>query len=560
MKKMCFNWFAVGFFLLALCLLPAGCEGTNDDGVIDESIDNDDERNLLASEFKFYIQVEPGKTPEGSASESTAGAVSPSAGLVKSVAGAGEDWAAKAGIEDLTAQVVAVDMQGNIKGFSELTTGIKKNGFIKITLENTDTTYKFLVLMGLRDPAAEDLTLLMSGYKNTKPSAHSKMKIPVTMSPLVVDTKFVKKTTGAEPAIEKEPVARGLVTLDSQLKWDVKWTISGKGVTNLINAGWPTLITRNNTDLKLWKGGRWSTENTEKLFKRVEEVTSNLAKTVPGNIKVEIVGDISGFVSDTDINGAKIVVDTKSEEVFDYPVDAVNFNLKYVPFDKYEYVNWTDFGYTSSTPVWIIRNGLNDNPQDDETVLEVDKDWKTASAAGKNGNGSVRFKVENQQRYWLAEVTDDWEYVGPVEPGKGPSWYEPKRGSFEDSAGRTWLWVLIGVSVWDAYRNRLLTTEESNAVLEFKVDRDHIVSAKAEIVKGPGPWTYPLLEDYHSNPSFADNVDISPDSNGTKKLVFEMDGSDFVSCVSHVPVKVTFGDWTETYDVVTFANIKNSYQ
>jgi hypothetical protein len=67
---------------------------------------------------------------------------------------------------------------------------------------------------------------------------------------------------------------------------------------------------------------------------------------------------------------------------------AAYFNLPYKPLaDK----SWKNFpGEPETPPEWIIRNGLNDKPQDGDTDFQALAGGDTA----KNGNGAVRFTVE----------------------------------------------------------------------------------------------------------------------------------------------------------------------
>ncbi|MDR2245479.1 MAG: hypothetical protein LBE17_02205 [Treponema sp.] len=73
----------------------------------------------------------------------------------------------------------------------------------------------------------------------------------------------------------------------------------------------------------------------------------------------------------------------------------VNFNLEYVPFNLASpsvwlpYNNTSFFDLSTGAPVWVIRNGLNDRPQDENTTFVPD-----ALGAGKNGNGGVLASVK----------------------------------------------------------------------------------------------------------------------------------------------------------------------
>jgi hypothetical protein len=64
-------------------------------------------------------------------------------------------------------------------------------------------------------------------------------------------------------------------------------------------------------------------------------------------------------------------------------VGSANFNLEYVPFG--EKANWGG----QNKPVWIIRNGVNDEPQNTNTTFADSAVWNGTT----NGNGAVAFAV-----------------------------------------------------------------------------------------------------------------------------------------------------------------------
>jgi hypothetical protein len=71
---------------------------------------------------------------------------------------------------------------------------------------------------------------------------------------------------------------------------------------------------------------------------------------------------------------------------------SVNFNLEYVPFSLDDEDAWKNVAekLEGGLPVWIIRNGLNNLPQDDKT--DFDNFGKTGHG-DKNGNGAAAFAV-----------------------------------------------------------------------------------------------------------------------------------------------------------------------
>jgi hypothetical protein len=71
--------------------------------------------------------------------------------------------------------------------------------------------------------------------------------------------------------------------------------------------------------------------------------------------------------------------------------DAVNFNLDFTPIPPIPETGWNGFtDVRGETPAgWIIRNGVNDKPQDTGTNFCETADWKTTA----NGNGAAVFAV-----------------------------------------------------------------------------------------------------------------------------------------------------------------------
>jgi hypothetical protein len=83
-----------------------------------------------------------------------------------------------------------------------------------------------------------------------------------------------------------------------------------------------------------------------------------------------------------------------------------NFNLKYAPFgitdkDVWKGYNPEDMKWEDTTlgfPQWIIRNGVNDKPQDEDTSFPKAVSQATEDpwfSGGKNGNGAVVFSVKS---------------------------------------------------------------------------------------------------------------------------------------------------------------------
>jgi hypothetical protein len=112
----------------------------------------------------------------------------------------------------------------------------------------------------------------------------------------------------------------------------------------------------------------------------------------------------------------------------------VNFNLKYVPLDKRDAAAWQSADGTAlskffvdpnfTVPEWVIRNGINDDPQNGET------NFGSASlpTTGVNWNGAAPFTVA----YVQSTPPDGW-IDGPDDPthgngnpdGTDPNWKDP---------------------------------------------------------------------------------------------------------------------------------------
>jgi hypothetical protein len=100
-------------------------------------------------------------------------------------------------------------------------------------------------------------------------------------------------------------------------------------------------------------------------------------------------------------SGNKITLDLSSYTGTVGNTGSANFNLTYVPFSLNESAKWTvvksakfsdmvlDEIPLDGIPHWIIRNGVNDAPQDGNTTFDSNSTWDGTA----NGNGAVAFTV-----------------------------------------------------------------------------------------------------------------------------------------------------------------------
>jgi uncharacterized protein YjdB len=171
------------------------------------------------------------------------------------------------------------------------------------------------------------------------------------MYPLVVDTKF--KTTNTN--ITVNTVDDGIFSLLPE-SWKVEWTVGGKDGNGF-------------TDLE-------AARKTASLFK------DPIARVGTGAAQNSGINEPNGRV--ITLNLGALQVENEG---------SANFNLKYVPFSLNSADKWAGFtalNKKEGVPVWIIRNGINDQAQNSNTDFSSPgTDW----AGTKNGNGAVAFKV-----------------------------------------------------------------------------------------------------------------------------------------------------------------------
>jgi hypothetical protein len=292
------------------------------------------------------------------------------------------------------AQLIVVDAGGNIVAFDEARRGSshENEAILKVESLTLGETYYFLLLMGHweRDYAKEKgisgedyiyagnpPTLLAAGMKEQKVTGNGKLTI--AMWPIVVDTVFISEKGEIAGPVVNTGTPKEVVLPPSgwKAKWTIKRGVTGNGLTGLIQA--QKAINSKAGDALLLRSAKT-------LVKDNANVTWEDA-VLNGNVITRSIKNTTGFES---LGNA----------------GSVNFKLEYVPFNLTGGGTnpWTEFDKKSAfnleggnAPVWIIRNGVNDEPQNEDTDFNSFHHLVTPPAAvrtpGANGNGAVRYKV-----------------------------------------------------------------------------------------------------------------------------------------------------------------------
>jgi hypothetical protein len=286
-----------------------------------------------------------------------------------------------------------------------------KLGFNNITFGKT---YAFLILLGHweRDYSSEtdatykyketkSPTLLAAGF--TSRLVTGSATITVSMWPLVVDTTFT--TTDTDVAVASQTVQPSVTSYVPSkpslfpVDWTVTWTIP------------------HNTSTKA--------AAFTKLLEAQQVQTG--ASALPTSLSVKtkktivtgdgIMGTAGVTTTSTTTTGNTITLDIKSYTAGITQLGtskAVNFNLEYVPFNITAGASWTSFNSSSNfdlngePPVWIIRNGINDEAQDANTSFAASANWKS----GTNGNGAVSFGIAADTTGTALTISDE-SFYGP---------------------------------------------------------------------------------------------------------------------------------------------------
>jgi hypothetical protein len=304
-------------------------------------------------------------------------------------------------------QVIAVDKaDGTIAGFHEVRRIGLSQSAVSLTLNGlvSGHTYGILLLQGHweRDYAAETgddnyaytanpPTLLSAGYQDVTFSGGGTATI--TVWPIYVDTVFTAGSLSAEPAVNAEkPEAVSLAASPWNVNWKVLRGASGtfSGLGDLIQtqkaAGFESeslLVTGKKA--AVWTGADAPDEDAPDEDANAPDALDSL--TFTGHTVTLPLADYTDL-SQIGKGG------------------AVNFALHFAPFNLTEgwaaYDGASVFDLAAGPPEWVIRNGLNDMPQDDKTDFAY---FGNVPVEMANGNGAVRFAVADPQQAAAGELT-----------------------------------------------------------------------------------------------------------------------------------------------------------
>ncbi|MDR1108119.1 MAG: hypothetical protein LBL19_03700 [Spirochaetaceae bacterium] len=242
-------------------------------------------------------------------------------------------------------------------------------------------------------------TLLLAGTATKQ--INGPEKVSIEMWPLVVDTKFVANEGNASTELTVEPETAGnnpgvvlIPPTTTKVIWNVvQGTNKVNGFKNLFEAN--KLFPGDDGNFKMVTAGRTIVKGpgiNSGNAHRVEMNTNSLALAA-ANAQLTNVGTVSLDISDY-TKGTEPLKRIGRE-------GSVNFELDYVPFgpDLWTAKYKNDF-QSNPIPEWIIRNGINSEPQDSKTIFVVPSAAKdttslTWGSGGANGNGAIRFKPTN---------------------------------------------------------------------------------------------------------------------------------------------------------------------
>jgi hypothetical protein len=301
-----------------------------------------------------------------------------------------------------------VDNQGNIQAFAEdrRTGDADENAFLSIESIEFGKTYHFLMLMGYwkhdgsyNYTETEPPTLLAAGLRDQEVTGSG--KITVVMWPIVVDTEFKSGSRTAAPEVNAgTPGKVSLLPFYWSVTWKVKKGVSGDGFEELVKAQKVIPANVNKSNLLV--------NSKPAIIAKAGEAESlvTLDEVIGNEITLSSIGDGNGSCT-----AGITKIGTEG---------TVQFKVEYVPFNLTSGEVWTNnkskFNLDgSNVPVWIIRNGVNDDAQNTDTNFN---NFATAGSTA-NGNGAVAYVVTadkpkdptNPQTGDL--VIRDGKFVGP---------------------------------------------------------------------------------------------------------------------------------------------------
>jgi hypothetical protein len=300
------------------------------------------------------------------------------------------------GLYNFIQLVVLDDESGAICAFDEIRreNSGEKEAELKIDSIPFGTKVHFLLLIGYwernynGDTAAGGVTtfayndsakpvLLAAGYQSELIEGSG--TITITMWPLVVDTTFRAGSTMLEGEIGTA------AELLPELNWKVNWnlrrnTAGANGLDRLIEAQGMKYPKIPATDLLV---------NEKKFILDGVDISSQ-ETTTTNNLELNL-----GTYSVSDIGTSH----------------WANFYMEYTPYSIMDTESWAQFNakskfnLTDGVPVWIIRNGLNDSRQDENTRFDSGL-GKTVGETRYNGNGAVVTLVKEEKGFTDTDPED----------------------------------------------------------------------------------------------------------------------------------------------------------
>jgi hypothetical protein len=275
------------------------------------------------------------------------------------------------------------------------------------------------------DEKNQNPTLLLAGAVTVDADFLGNI-IPITIFPLVIDTYFLDRYGNrTDPS---RSLAQQLGDLSAP--WTAVWYIGNWLDTgDSINAGsvyGDGLIGLRQAYYALNPGGSTGAETESNI---VVPMLPSSYREFYGKVSGGMVSDYQRLLSEDKIDGidtSDLVELNLSSDVGLVKGDSgrVWMHLEYVPFGLADASQWLDedgnwpredwpgkggSGSSKDYPVWVIRNGFNDEAQNIDTDFDTDF---TSEATGKaNGNGALNIEmIDSNYTGGLYEVIDNVEY------------------------------------------------------------------------------------------------------------------------------------------------------
>jgi hypothetical protein len=257
--------------------------------------------------------------------------------------------------------------------------------YVEIKGLNFTDLYTFLVLIGhwQRDYDAgkgmymeeASPTLVAVGYEEGMTAAKNG-EIEIELSTIQVDTKFtsskgdVVEVSFTDSANKTAPKPEE--NIDNVDDWNVEWSIKEtNGFKYLFNAA--------KKDIESLEDGDF-----EKVFLEAKGIFRRSDTTIPNN-------PVTTALTTSYSSPRKLTLPIEKTGGSNDVTGSVNFNLVYKAFNGLEDIEWDNVEEPATE--WIIRNGINDEPQNAATTFKKDVTWTGTTADKPNGNGAVTFKI-----------------------------------------------------------------------------------------------------------------------------------------------------------------------